>query len=137
MSARSLADREGTEVAEARDREVRLRFFFEQLEAVCGKQGETDGQRPIVARPLFECITKRAGPRLDLPRQRYQVAGSDRLVRSVRRAVEEQRQSDGLQARHFHGRAGSQCATGRGRWWCRAGDDPRRMSLILSLAARS
>src|ERR1700755_47159 len=115
MRVRSLAGREGTEFAESRDREVRLRFFFEQLEAVCGKQGEPDGQRPIVARPLFECFTKREGPRLDLSRQRYQVAGSDRLVRSVRRAVEKQRQSDGLQARHFNGRAGSQTAGGPGR----------------------
>src|SRR3984893_16691930 len=113
---RSLADREGTKLAESRDREVRLRFIFEQLEAVCGKQGEPDGQRPVAARPLFECITQGAGPRFDLPSQRYQVAGPDRLVRSIRCSVEEQRQPDGLQARHFNGCAGAQRAAGvRGR----------------------
>src|ERR1700736_540226 len=93
---RSLADREGTELAESRDREVRLRFYiFEQLEAVCGKQGEPDGQRPVSARPLSERITQGAGPRLDIPRQWNQVAGPDRFVRSVRCSVEEQRESNG------------------------------------------
>src|SRR5579885_135357 len=48
-------------------------------------------------------------------------AESDRFVRSVRGAVEEQRQPDGLQARHFHRRAGAQCASDCGGGSCARG----------------
>src|SRR5215472_16160432 len=60
------------------------------------EQGEIDGQRPIVARPLLECLAQGARTGIDLSRQRHQAAGPDRLVRSVRGPAQEQREPDGL-----------------------------------------
>src|SRR5215469_17265341 len=69
----------------------------EQFEAE--KQGEADGQRPVPPRPFPERLAKGAGAGVDLPRKRYQAAGSDRFLRPVRRAAPEQREPDGVQAR--------------------------------------
>src|SRR5207342_389596 len=68
-----------------------------------------------------ERTAPRARARLDLPGQRHQVAGDDRVFRSVRRAVAQYGQPDGLQACDLHGRAGAQCARGAGWRVCAGG----------------
>ena len=44
---------------------------------------------------------------LDLPRQRHQAAGTDRVVRPVRRPAQEHRHADGVQARDLDRRSGA------------------------------
>ena len=64
--------------------------------------------------PFLNALRKERVPGLDLPGQWHQAAGSDRLLRPVRRPAEEHGEPDGLQARHLHGRSGARtCASRR------------------------
>ena len=62
-------------------------------------------QRATATRPVSEHAAQGARAGLDLPRQRHQAAGPDRIVRPVRRAAAQHRHADGLQARDLHRRA--------------------------------
>jgi len=60
---RSLADREGTKLAESRNREVRLRFFFfEQLEAVCGNKENPMAKGQSLQDPFLNALRKERVP---------------------------------------------------------------------------
>src|SRR5690606_30744586 len=61
--------------------------------------------RATSTRPVPEPASQGACSRLDLSRQWHQAPGPDRILRSIRRAVAQYRDPDGLQARHFHRRA--------------------------------
>src|SRR5215208_5658251 len=59
-------------------------------------------KRATATRPVLECLAQRACARLYLPSERHQAAGSDRIIRSIRRTAEEHGYADGLQARRLH-----------------------------------
>jgi small GTP-binding protein len=59
-------------------------------------------QRAVATRPVPEHAAQGTRTGLHLPRQRHQAPGPDRVVRSVRRAAEEHRDANGLQARDLH-----------------------------------
>ena len=59
----------------------------------------TKGQ--MLQDPFLNLLRKEKVPVSDLSRERHQAPGDDRFLRPVCRAVEEQRQPDGIQARDF------------------------------------
>src|ERR1044071_2829981 len=69
------------------------------------KREEHEQQGPVATRPLSQYAAQGARSRLDLPGERHQAAGPDRIVRPVRGAAAQLGGADGLQARHLHGRA--------------------------------
>src|SRR6266404_7054929 len=66
-------------------------------------------ERAIVTRPVSECVAQGACAGFDLPGKWHQIAGSDRVVRSIRGVAEEYRDANGVQACDIHRRA---CASG-------------------------
>src|SRR5688572_20339971 len=61
-------------------------------------------KRPIITRPIPQRAAQGACAGLDLPGERHQAPGSDRIVRSVRGAVTQHGHPNGIQACNFHRR---------------------------------
>src|SRR3546814_19881820 len=64
-------------------------------------------KRAFTTRPFPERLEEGAYSGFHFFGERYQVAGTDRILRSVCRAAQKCRQPDGLQACHLHGGAGT------------------------------
>src|SRR5665213_2826684 len=74
--------------------------------AAATKKGAGDEQqRANATRPVSEHAAQGTRAGVDLPRQRHQAARPDRVVRPVRRAAQEHRHANGLQARDLDGRS--------------------------------
>ena len=73
-------------------------------------------QGAVTPRAVPERLAPRARAGVDLPRERHQVAGPDRVLRPVRGVVEELGEPDGLQACDLHYRPFAQHQAPEGRW---------------------
>jgi hypothetical protein len=85
--------------------------------------GNTHVQGTVLAGSIPERLASRARAGVDLPRQRHQVAGHHRIVRPVRRAAAQYRQSTSTPSPPWCRRA--TCAWARAAAWCRPRKPPR------------